>query len=113
MGTNTKTPATRARVSKKPSSVAVDRTRSPRIAAEVSQDRNRIGGHLGEHPGKGEQECPEKRDQPRDGGKACVLNRGDDLDEAHNNSRDETDNEQRSAQPEGRHQALPQDLNYK
>src|SRR5690242_6670992 len=50
IGTNTNTPATRASVIKKPSSVDVDSTSSPRIAAQVPQDRNRVRRHLRKHP---------------------------------------------------------------
>src|SRR5581483_4525149 len=51
IGTNTNTPATRASVSRKPMSVAVDSDSSPRIAAEVPQNGNGVRRHFGEHPG--------------------------------------------------------------
>src|ERR1039458_1481519 len=82
MGTKTKTPATRASVKRKPSRVAVERTRSPPIAAQVPQDADGVGAHSVEHPRQREDEGAQKSEQARDGVEGRVLNRGDDLDQA-------------------------------
>ena len=44
--------------------------------------------------------------QPRDGAEPAVLNRGDDLNQADDNARDKPHGQQRSRQPERRHQGL-------
>src|SRR5579885_3752012 len=76
IGTNTKMPATRASVIKNPRIVEVERTSSPRIAAQVPQNRNRVRRHLREHPRQGQQKRPQKCHQPRNGAEARVLDRG-------------------------------------
>src|SRR5438309_7758251 len=82
-GTNTKTPATRASVNRKPSSVAVGTDSSPCIPAQVSEDRHRVRRHLLYHPGQGDQEAHQERAQPRNGAEGGVLNRRHDLQQAH------------------------------
>src|ERR1017187_8797055 len=110
MGTKTKTPATRASVKRKPNSVAVERIRSPPIAAQVPQYADGVGAHLVEHPGQREDEGAQKSEQARDGVESRVLDGGDDLDQADQNAHHEAHGEQRQRQPEGRHEGLPENL---
>src|ERR1039457_488895 len=46
IGTKMNAPATRANVNRKPSRVEVVSARLPTIPAEVSEDQDRVGGHL-------------------------------------------------------------------
>src|SRR5271157_1012788 len=102
-GTKRNTPLTRTSVSRKPSSTPVESAVSPCIAAEISQRHDGVSGDLLQHPGQRQNERAEESQQPRNGIEGGVLNRGQDLDEAHRDARDEAHRQQRRAQPEGRH----------
>src|SRR3954463_14208107 len=67
IGTNTKTPATRTSVNRKPNRVDVEKTSSPPIAAEVSENRHRVRAHLLHHPRQRQDERAEECEQPGDG----------------------------------------------
>src|SRR5690242_20511349 len=112
IGTKMNTPPIRATVRRNPSKVEVERTISPCIPAQIPQDENRVRRDFGEHPWHREKEGPQERDQARNRAEAGVLDRGDDLDQADDDAGHEADHQQRGAQPERRHQALPQNLDY-
>src|ERR1035441_10673612 len=77
IGTKMNAPATRASVSRKPSRVDVLRTRLPPISAEVSEDQDRVGCHLLQHPRQGKDEGRQEYGKARDGAECGILNGGD------------------------------------
>src|SRR5579872_4651615 len=111
-GTNTKTPARRTSVRKKPRTVGMETNSTP-IAIQVPENADHINRHLLKHPRHGEDEGAQKGGEPRDCAEGRILNGCQNLNEAHDNSHNETHSQQRSAQDERRQKRLPNNLNHK
>src|SRR6266478_2594146 len=88
-GTKMKTPAIRARVSRKPRSVEFERRSSLPIAAQVPENQDCIRRHLLQHPWQREDKGGQKREQAGNGVEPGILDRSHDLDQTDNDAHDE------------------------
>src|ERR1035438_4443538 len=107
-GRNTNTPPIRAKVTRKPSRVAVGSCSSACIAAEIPQYPDGVRHELLKHPGQRQHECRQESAEARNGIEPGVRNRSDNLDETDDDPRRESHGEQGGRQPECHHEGLPQ-----
>src|SRR5581483_11271681 len=82
IGTKTNTPETRTNVSKNPSSSGMGTARSPRIAAEIAQNRNRVRRQLLCDPWQRNDQRHQEGNQAWDRIECRILDRSQDLDQA-------------------------------
>src|SRR6185437_642429 len=91
-GRNATTPLTRVSTSRNASIVLTGNPRvmSVREPAEVAEQRRGIGNHFAEHPRHRQHQRGEKRRQPRNGVEAGILNRSENLNQAHHHANHES-----------------------
>src|SRR5579871_1588480 len=112
IGTNTNTPATRTSVNKKPIKTAISISTSPRIAANIAQNGDRIRDHLLSDPGQRNDKGCQKCNQPRNRIERGILDGGQDLNDADDNAHYKSNGQQRRRHPKRHHQRLAQDLDH-
>src|SRR5579871_1264870 len=110
IGTNATAPATRANASRNPYTVERSICSSPRILAEVAEHAGGKRDQLRRHPGQQQQQPEQERGQPRNCGETGVLDRGENLNQAHCHSHAKSDCQDGQAQPESLKKRMAKDF---
>src|SRR6185312_6081754 len=116
-GTNANTPARRTSVRKNPRTIGRENSpsnkRSMAVTVKVSQHSCHVGRHLLQHPRHRQNKRAKKRHKARNRRKRRILNRGQNLHEAHRDPDYKADNQQRRADHQRGRQRVPNHLHYR